>query len=201
MANIPSAISKMQVEESDSKSIRSERYFQKLGANINALLETAVFDIGEVVISILNETQFQSQNGTNWVECDGQSIEPSELSSLTGLAFAPNLMGRFTKQVNLTEIGVDANRSLNTTQSDGNKSHNHFFLASSVVGGAPNFITPTANVVVSVGPVQVVTTTMNSSTQVPNVESSDTNGQVSTAGIAEFRPSNIAFHYFIKINN
>ena len=200
MATIPGNIDKMQTQESDKKSVRSERYFQKLGGNINALLQKAVFDIGDVLPSILDETAFQSQNGTKWVACDGQSIEPSELSSLTGLAFAPDMRGKFPIQVNEDTTGVDANRSLGSSQTNNNKVHSHNLFSTNTTG--LGFLSTLASVVVSVGvPTIFQNQNVQSSTKVPDVQDSETVGQTSTAGSGEFRPTNIAFYYYIKKNN
>lgn len=199
MASIPANIEKMQTEESNKDSVRSERYFQKVGANINGLLESAVFDIGDVTTSILNETQFQAANGTNWVECVGQSIEPSELSSLTGLAFAPDMRGRFAMQVNEESTGVDPSRSLGSTQTNNNKTHTHDLFSS--IGGGFGFLSVSARVAQSFGPLVLVTQNVQSSTKAPDVQTSETVGQTSTDGVDEFRPTNIAFHHYIKKNN
>lgn len=190
---ITANLEKMQIEESDKKSIRSERYFQKLGANINGLLAASITDIGDIIETPLTEAQFQSLNGVNWVECNGQSIEPSELSSLTGFAFAPNLRGYFLQQANETTGGVEPGSLLNTTATDQNKSHSHFVFSTG--GGVGSFFRQLVNYVIS-GPVSLITqqVTPRSSTKEP------TAGYTSSTG-SEFRPNNIALRYMIKINN
>lgn len=192
MAALEPVFEKMQLDESDLKNVRSERYFQKLGSNLNGLLSASVTDIGDIVPTILSEAQFQSQYGVNWVECNGQNIEPSELSSETGLAFAPDLRGRFLEQVNIDSDGTNPNKVINTVEADANKSHSHLQLGG--LGAPGNFMLSSVFIVTSIAPITKTPVNFIASTKAP------TAGFSSSTGV-EFRPDNIAFRYMIKINN
>ncbi len=75
----------------------TDRVVNQLQTNISNAVQTLGNDlnlltiIGEVKLSPLNETQFQSQASDAWLLCDGRSCMNTEYFKITGRTTIPNL--------------------------------------------------------------------------------------------------------------
>lgn len=140
------------------------------------------FPVATVIHSLLNEKDFQSQMGTEWVLFDGRKISKDDDISkyFTKL---PDARGKFLRMAD-TDSGndPDAPRILGSYQGDGFKSHNHSVdIWSNTIYAQP------------------------SNSFASGILRADNNNQGSknfitdSIGSTETRPKNIAVNYFIKI--
>lgn len=68
-------------------------------------MATQVGGLGELKFSILDEVQFQQQQGPGWVLADGRSIVGSQLHALTGYTVIPDHRGRFIRASGAGALG------------------------------------------------------------------------------------------------
>lgn len=87
--------------------------------------------VGDVKYSILNPSQFQSENGTCWVPMDGRSLSSSDrLYQITGMSAVPNVGGLFLRAQefsNSPDNDPDRNfaSSVGSIQDDAFERHSH----------------------------------------------------------------------------
>ncbi len=179
MANVPSDLQKIQIEEVGYRSAVSEATFNKMGASINAIIDDGIEPIGTIIQSILTESQFQSIKGNKWVRMSGQSIAGSDLNSLTGISNLPDMI---TNSAFVRQASVEGN--IGVFQADTIVSHSHTTTVSvrDLSGSAPSGDT----------------TICGASGATTNTIASNNTG--STGG-SETRPKNYQMNFFIKINN
>jgi len=186
-------LSKIQVEEIESKKVLSENLFFKIAANLNSLQQKIIFDVGDVVDSVLTESQFQAELSSDWVLCNGQNIENSLLSTLTGLAFAPDMRGRFLKQ------SLNGDDTL-FIEANNNAPHRHAQIRSNSSGGSTGNLSQrvfrNTGIVVVTSPAYFI----SGSTGEPDAGQTRDSGSNLPNNGSEFRPKNIALYRYIKIN-
>lgn len=200
MAVLPPVASKIQQEAITEKKALSEQLFQQFGSNINYLLQQARFDVGEIIPYLFDEAFFQLQYGTNWVLCNGQNVENSVYADITGNSFAPDLRGCFLRQLNDSDTGADANRTLLSFQDSENKNHFH---SAFVAGGAdlPPYLRHFAPGYwsISIGSPPVPATTKQTYQFCASSGTPDA-GEVGSNGGDESVCPNVAIYYYIKVN-
>jgi hypothetical protein len=89
-------------------------------------IEAAVWKIGDIKHSFLDETQFQSEHDDTWVLCDGSDITGSDLHAVTGWTSTPDVRGRFLRAKDHTAgNNPDGDLALGTYQADQFGQHSH----------------------------------------------------------------------------
>ena len=190
MANIPSAYSKIQVEETEFRSSTGNKVMTKIGAIINkAIDDTVELPLGSIEMSMVTEAQFQSLRNSGWVLCDNRSIVGSALNLLTGQTNATNAMGRFVRgKDNGRGLDPNGDSPINTLRTEKLKIHNHVNSLNNVDGCGTSLFSrfvDNDNDVPGVAPTNI------------NLAASLT---ISPSGIAESRPNNITCNFFLRIN-
>lgn len=191
MANLPETTNPIQIEETDFEAPVGESMLQKIGVLMNYLLNKVdTFSIGEIISASLDETQLQTQMGTEWVLCDGRSVVGSRYEAITGFSTIPDARGVFLRGKNNGRVDGYENPSgdlpLGTYQLDDIANHTH-----PVLGYSSNLATPTGGTQAHLG----------SSTGIPNFNNgSSFDVTIVAQGSDESRPTNITENYFIKIN-
>lgn len=153
----------------------------KINELINKInkLEQKVVPLGTIFSSLLDETQYQAENGNCWVKMNNQSIAGTDFATLTGMNTLPNAQGRF-----LRNIGGDA-APLRTTQDDLFKSHDHGIYTATNSNQSYNLDSrPNYN-------------------QIGNISwqgAQDLNSRTDSQGGIETRPKNLSVNFFIKVN-
>lgn len=193
MANpIPESTNPIQIEETNFEAPLSESMLQKIGGLMNYLINKMdSFAVGELIAADLDETQFQTQMGTDWVLCDGRSVSGSRYEEYTGESNIPDARGIFTRaQNNGRSDGVQnpaGQLPLGTYQADEIGSHKH-----NVVNLTSNLASTTGGTVAHLGV----------NTGIPNYNAPPNPMTISIdfAGDLETAPFNITENLFIKIN-
>jgi len=148
--------------------------------------------LGDIRSSILTETQFQIENGSEWIIADGRDITGSDLAILLTETFAPDLRGVFLRgKDNGRGINPDGDLPLGQFTSDKYELHNHLYNDSTVdisatVGGAQQ--NARCNRTSNSGEPFIYTTDV------------DTTRTSIGAGSTETAPKSVTVNYFIKIN-
>lgn len=139
MADLPSVRLKVQAEETQTRFAVAESVLQKTGSSINWILDNVQQStIGDVVMSVLNEAQFQAERGTGWVLMDGRSVIGSEYETVTGNSNIPDARGRYLRmQDHGAGVNPAGNITPGNTQADENASHQHI-VSGFQFGGGPN---------------------------------------------------------------
>lgn len=83
----------------------SEYLIKKYAAFYNNLVRSLKQPIGTIRKSVLSELDFQAENGTNWVLCDGQDITGTAFASIRGVTTAPEMVTAYSF---ITQIGDNA---------------------------------------------------------------------------------------------
>lgn len=153
----------------------------KINELINKLnqLEQKVVPLGTIFSSLLDEAQFQAENGNCWVKMNSQSIVGSDLAQVTGMTTLPNANGRF-----LRNIGGDA-ATLRSTQEDTFKSHDHGVYTSVNISQSYSLNSGSG---------------YNQIGNVGYTGAQDTISRTDFQGSSETRPKNLSVNMFIKIN-
>lgn len=127
MANIPSTVKKIQVEEVAERQPGSESLFQKIGGSINWLLDNAQgLAIGSIDGTVLSEAQYQAINGVGYILADGRNVAGSAYAAITGNATVPNLTGRYVRMKSHgSGTNPDGDTALGTVQTGNVASHTH----------------------------------------------------------------------------
>jgi hypothetical protein len=180
--------------------------------------------IGDIVTSMLTESQFQAQRNSGWVLMDGRSVGGSKYATVTGSNTLPDARGLALRGKNNGRAdgkqNPDGDVVLGTYQADGFGTHTHIQNAhnhtqdahSHTVTDPGHHHTITGG---AGGAYGLPRSYDGNSAAVANATSTNTTGitiasatatnQVSTAtnqtsGGNESRPKNITVNYFIKIN-
>jgi hypothetical protein len=202
MANLNPISSPMQQEEVSPTRIGGERLNQKIGQNINFLLQQARFDVGEIQWSILDETQFAAQYGPNWVLADGRNVSNSAYQFVTGNEFVPDFRGRFLSQVNTESTGFNPNTTLLEIQDSQNENHSHPMFSRGG-GDAPPYMRDNTQLISStttgIPPNETTTVRSAQMRYTPSSGVPDT-GLTRVQGGDELRPANFALYCYIKID-
>lgn len=176
--------------------------------SLKAILQPSQFTIGSIQQSILDLSQFQALNGTDWVLMDGSDISGSALATLTGTTTAPDATGCF-----LRNAGGDAD-AIGVQQADGTAINGQAITTAfegsygnTWLGGAMG---PTNSLTFGTGNVATGTGLLQGMLKVTDVGYNNGQGLGSyglmkvsntfTSTDTETRPINIAVNYFIKIN-
>jgi len=140
-------------------------------------LENAVYKVGDVVSSMLDEAAFQAQRSgsASWALMDGRSVVGSSYEAVTGNSTIPDARGQFLRGKNNGrsdgQENPDGDSTLGTQQTDELISHTHSggqTAGSGVGGNGGSWVTGPAN--------------------------------VGNTGGNETRPKNITVNYFIRID-
>lgn len=152
--------------------------------------------IGSFAYSQMTEVQFQRHAGNGWVLADGRSVVGSKYEDITSNSTIPDARGRFLRAKNNGRSDGKEDPSgelaLGSSQDDQNEAHSHTFTPSSHshsvdVGRAE--ISSSAGIVTS-----------GTGTQLGTVQTSTTSANgVDTQG-EDFRPNNVCWNIFIRIN-
>lgn len=204
MADIPSIIKKIQIEETDYLSVIDEATIQKIGGVINYIIDNYVIPTGTVIPFAGDETALGVWSNA-WLPCDGRAISRTTYSNLfnvIGTRYGigdgsttfniPDLRGLFIRGVDKSSItgvsGRDPDSSSRTPSGSGGvsgnnvgsyqgdqfKSHSHHW---SGIGGY--------------GPIL--------SHYFPANNFDSYSLETSSVGGSETRPKNISMLYIIKI--
>lgn len=149
--------------------------------------------VGDVRQSMLSEAQFQSENGNEWILCDGRDVTGSDYASVTGNTVLPDMRGMFVRGKNNGRVDGDENPSgdlaLGTYEDADANTIDRF--DSRVVPGSPAQGTAT---VPSDG-------TFSPERLSGGFDGADIGFKIAKKGNdEESRPKNITMNYFIKIN-
>jgi len=99
--------------EYDERRPLTEELMQKIGSNINALVDVVDSQpsVGSIEASFLTEAEFQSIRGSGWVLCDGRDVTGSRYHELTGSTTIPDARGLYirmaTDEVYLRQYQAD----------------------------------------------------------------------------------------------
>lgn len=182
------------LDSNDAKysTANSEFLIKRYAAFANNLVKSLRQPLGTIKKSPLSEIDFQAENGTNWVLCDGQSITGSDLATLTGNTLAPDLITEYSwltqsdDQLNLwdqSEDDVKAHRhkifqsaNFNDGAYFGSAANNRYLENSMYAGGG------------------VGTTFWGNNGSEPTIGVTNTEG-------TETKPNTVKSNFFIKVNN
>lgn len=94
--------------------------------------------LGDVKMAMLTEAQFQTENGTEWILCDGRNITGSAFATLTGITTAPDFRGYFPRgKDNGAGVNPDGDVALGTSHGDTFQSHTHTGTLQAIGGIGP----------------------------------------------------------------
>jgi len=193
MADVPSSLETIDINEVSYRSAVSEATQTKIAATVNALIKVGNEPLGTIHQSILTVAQFQSERSVEWVRMEGQDITGSDLHTLTGLATLPDMVSSnsFLRQASSDES------NLLTYQSSNNISHSHQQSACADNFGDPPQYPLWRNV--GGGCNEAGLTLLGE-------DSWGTSGCLApittvASGGSESRPVNYSINFFIKINN
>lgn len=124
MVDIPDNFDPIQQESVASRAGVSEFVTQQMGGAVNYLLRNKA-TVGDMVMSVLSEAQFQAERDTTWVLCDGRGVAGSDYEALTGSSFIPDARGRFPRGKD-HGTGRDANGDLPTGSAYDDKLQDHY---------------------------------------------------------------------------
>lgn len=174
MTDIASAPVKIQIEQTRTNSPNSESLQQTIGGSVNYSVINSG-KVGDVVMSMLDETTFQSLRDTTWVLMQGQSCAGTDFETLTGLSTLPDPRGRYARMKD-NGAGVDphGDLALGSIYADQFASHQHN-------------ATRDPNSGITGGRLQSGRGT--------------TTSLVDASGGSETNPKTIIFNFFIKINS
>jgi len=203
-------------------------WIQYLDETVDAAIAN-YFAVGSVQQSMLSEVQFQNELGTTWVIMDGRNVAGSRYEAITGNSNIPNAFGRFFRMTGGAQAAPLGQAQAEGTAVNGltNQSSGVSGTAAGQGGGATtsggrsNAHTHTIPTILSGDVFQAGTgrqaygsgaglstagETTDHSHSVPahTHSSSSVSGTASAqfmTGDGETRPVNIAFNYFIKIDN
>ena len=94
--------------------------------------------VGDIVYSMLDETDFQAQRGTNWVPMDGRGVVGSQYEAITGLQTVPNAQGRFLRVHDPLGTTNPAMTLVGGIENDQFASHRHAVWRSNGTGNSNN---------------------------------------------------------------
>lgn len=197
MTDVAPSFSLIQQESIQFNQPVSESSQTSIGALANALRQV-ILPVGSIIDSVLNQSTFQSQNGSatiRWIIADGRDVTGSEYQLLTGSTTVPDLRGIFRRGKNNGRAdgnqNPDGDLAVGTFSGFAIQSHNHGFvdpghshtsLAVNSTGGPPlqngvGFAVPAANTGVS-----------------------QTHISIQAAGGNQTAPANVTVNTFIRIN-
>lgn len=157
--------------------------------------------VGDVVISMLSEAQFQALRNENWVLMDGRDVSGSKYAQITGETNLPDGRGVFLRGKNNGRVDGNQNPAgeldLGDFQNDAFQGHEHY-IANTTNGNAAfdgNGSVNRSYTGSGVGDSEYRLFTTNAAPATAGI-TTIANGRTST----ETRPKNITINYFIKIN-
>lgn len=125
MTDIASVKAPVQIESTQVNAPVSESLSQTMGASINFSIKNAG-QVGDVVMSLLDTTNFQLLRDTSWVLLDGSSCAGTEFETLTGLSALPDFRGRYARMKdNGAAVDPHGDLALGTLYADQFASHQH----------------------------------------------------------------------------
>jgi hypothetical protein len=133
MTDLVSGKAFMTEEETKFRSVIAEPYIQKIGSNINALIDEASDDFapGTVIFTALDKADFDANISGTWEIPQGQSITGKDLNTIVGSDpyNLPDLRGLFLRSFD-DGAGNDPGRSALTFQNWAVKEHDHVMINS-----------------------------------------------------------------------
>lgn len=124
MADVPSSLRKVQIEEVSYRSALSESLFFKLGGVINWIIDNAGFKLNDIQASMSDEATFQAARTTDWILMDGRSVIGSDYDLEGHGTNVPDARGRFLRFKD-NGVGLTGDLALGTNQSTENLAHQH----------------------------------------------------------------------------
>lgn len=193
MTDIANNIEKIQEEETEYKDPQG-RFFDKIGSNLNQLIDDAADKgfLGEIKSSVLSEEQFQARRGISWVLMKGQDITGSGYELAYGVTTLPDMRGHFPR-VWANDGSVDLGRAMGSVQTDATLSHLHRIIRGGVRDAAlVNNPDGGLQRLGLFGPGDV--DAWNESSTTPDV------GKTNNHGDTYGKPENYSLNFFIRIN-
>ena len=163
-------------------------------SQINKIIDELV-PVGTVYESLLTPAQFNQLNGDCWKLMNGDTLDNTDLKTITGMANLPNatVNGEFLRQ-------ATSGRTLGSSQGDAIRN----------ITGSTNFASD-SNGTMGVGPGNSISGAFFGSGS-PNINIGDSSGSRAGFNILNFdasrvvptatenRPVNIAVNFFVKVN-
>ncbi|MDF1564247.1 MAG: hypothetical protein P1V51_14455 [Deltaproteobacteria bacterium] len=167
----------------------SDLGFQKVSAGVYSLrTNSGGLGIGDIVASVLDETDFNTVHGGGWMLADGQSAAGTRYAALTGSTNVPDLRGVFLRghkgapaRPDVINSAVDIyqeNTALGGYQSDQLRTHSH--SVASYAGPVGGTVDPAVQ-------------NTSSPQKVQNAATGD-------FGQAETRPKTVVVNYYIRVD-
>ncbi len=161
------------------------------------LLKTqAASGIGAIKNSMLTEVQFQAQNGSGWVLCDGRDVTGSDYDTLTGNTTLPDARGQFLRGKSHARAdgqeNPDGDSTLGLQQTDKAQGHTHamaFAYGGTIPAGSWGVIQNSS-----------AKSSAAANTSIMDVDLFDDGVNDAPRTGKETAPKNITINIFIKIN-
>jgi len=158
--------------------------------------------VGDVVPSVLTESQFQAERGAEWVLMDGRSIVGSRLNAITGAtnlydARSMILKGKMNDRADAF-ADPDGETAIGTQQADRNKYHDHDYADPGHTHNVHNDANVTGG-----GALIVHAEPRSGSTSFSAYNSTNTTGITHNADGSvgeDARPNCLILNFFCKIN-
>lgn len=149
--------------------------------------------IGQVIYSMLTESQQQTYYGDGWVLCDGRSVSGSVYAAITGSSTIPDARGRYLRAKD-NAAGVDPNGddALGTLRSDQNKAHSHAHTATHTHVLNYGHEDPGNSAPFGMVPLTSILGTTTTGASAP--------GSTDSSGGGDVQPLSVVMNAFIKIN-
>jgi hypothetical protein len=186
MTALAQSTTPVQLEACESTRPVGESLIQSIGGVANYALANSG-QLGDVVYSMLNQTQFQAQRDSSWVLAEGQNIATSDLGVLLGITYAPDLRGVYIRGASNGSV-VDPNAPQTPTSQLGVG----VYVADQVVAHTHT------TVAVGSGTLGFSSTANNG---IADSHSTITSSAYPASGGAETAPKTVYMNGFIKINN
>ena len=158
--------------------------------------------IGEVKSAMLNVSQFQSQSGSGWVLCNGQSCVGSVYSQITGNNNVPDMRGTVPRMKDNGK-GLDpaGDLSLGTYQASSTAKPTTAFTTGTESATHTHGMPTRGNVGPGASGYEWVDPSLPHTADIPtNTESATHTHTITGGGDAETRAKSTILNFFIRIN-
>lgn len=228
MSNIPSSSQPVQIEGTRFRGPGSESLIQQIGALANYCLDsvTNLFarmviaekqysQVGDIITSMLTQSQVQAVRGVGWILADGRAINGTALATLQAATdnpdpnHAPDLRGYFMRgKDNGAGHNPDGNITLGTLSAGHNEAHahgtadpGHYHTFDNTGAGGPQYTIALADTS------HEVTGTTGGLGATPASWRGDDSDMAKATGVTinsdggnESRPVNVTVNFFVRIN-